>query len=342
MAASKGRAEVGTSTDRLTVCQSCHPPLGLVLLSTIAVQLRKSCQPFRVLGIWHRSLVLCDFRLHTASGAGSCHEFAGERHLLFLGLDRGDPLGAVAVLKPTGCRRKLGIFRGILRPIGDRLGGGAKFCQQWAMPIRKIAQLGEPVLRRQARALGLEELATPEIQRLLNDMIATMRDADGAGLAAPQVYESLQLVVIELQSNPRYPNLDTTPLTVLVNPKLTPLVELSSGSPAPEDAIQVYEGCLSVTGLRGRVTRPRRVRVEALDATGRALDLVWEGFAAAVVQHEVDHLAGILYVDRADPKSLMFLREFERHVPAERRVLDGAMARESRAGVTTDLAGLDG
>lgn len=191
------------------------------------------------------------------------------------------------------------------------------------MPIRKIAQLGEPVLRQQARPLALDELATAEIRRLIDDMIVTMRDADGAGLAAPQLYESLQLVVIELRQNPRYPNTGVLPVTVLVNPKLTPLVDLALGTLAAQDTIQVYEGCLSVAGLRGRVTRPRRVRVEAFDATGSPLDFVWEGFPAAVVQHETDHLSGTLYVDRADPKTLTFLREFERYVPAELRVVDG-------------------
>jgi peptide deformylase len=203
--------------------------------------------------------------------------------------------------------------------LGERLG----FWQEWPMPIRRIAQLGEPVLRQQARPLALDDLATAEIRRLIDDMIVTMRDADGAGLAAPQLYESLQLVVIELRQNPRYPNTGALPVTVLVNPKLTPLVVPSLGTLAAHDMIQVYEGCLSVAGMRGRVARPRRVRVEAVDETGRPLDFVWEGFPAAVVQHEADHLTGTLYVDRADPKTLTFLREFERYVPVELRVVDG-------------------
>jgi peptide deformylase len=193
------------------------------------------------------------------------------------------------------------------------------------MPIRKIAQLGEPVLRRPARALQPEELNTEHFRRLVEDMIETMRDADGAGLAAPQVYESVQLVVIELRDNPRYVNQPAIPTTILVNPIVRPMVDVSSGAPAPADCIRVYEGCLSVAGMRGRVTRPRRVRVEALDATGCPLEFEWEGFPAAVVQHEVDHLRGVLYVDRADPKTLTFLREFERYVPTEMRVVDGVV-----------------
>lgn len=195
------------------------------------------------------------------------------------------------------------------------------------MPIRKIAQLGEPILRLQSRPMGIEELASAEIHRLVDDMISTMRDADGAGLAAPQVYESLQLVVIELRENPRYPQAEAIPLTILVNPKLTPLVADSSGVLAPGDAIHLYEGCLSVPGIRGRVTRPRRIRVEAWDLSGEPLDFVWEGFRAAVVQHETDHLNGTLFIDRADSKTLTFLREYERHVLPEMRLVDGGAVR---------------
>ena len=189
------------------------------------------------------------------------------------------------------------------------------------MAIRKIAQMGEPVLRRRADPVDPKEIASPFIQTLIDDMIETMHDADGAGLAAPQVYESLQLCVIEVNQNPRYPQFEPIPLTILINPVVTPLVGMS-GALSTEDSFQMYEGCLSVPGLRGQVVRPRKVRVQALDRTGRALDFVWESFRAVVVQHETDHLSGTLYVDRADPKTLTFLREYERHVPTEARILD--------------------
>lgn len=191
------------------------------------------------------------------------------------------------------------------------------------MAIRKIAQLGEPVLRQKARELSREELRSPALQTLIEDMIETMHDADGAGLAAPQVYESVSIAVIEVQKNPRYPNVAPIPLTVLVNPRITPLVSSPTDALADEEAIEVYEGCLSITGLRGRVRRPRRVRVEAWDRNGEALDFEWQGFHAAVVQHECDHLNGTVFLDRADPKSVTFLREYERHVPFERRIVDG-------------------
>jgi peptide deformylase len=186
------------------------------------------------------------------------------------------------------------------------------------MSIRKIAQLGEPVLREIAAPVAPDALASARIQLLVDDLVETMRDAEGAGLVAPQVYESLQIVVIELGQSRRYPNLEPIPLITLVNPMVTP-VESEQEPPAQ---IAVYEGCLSVSGLRGQVFRPRKVRVQALDRSGAPLDFVWEGFRAAVVQHEVDHLNGSLFVDRAVPRTLAFLREFERTVPVERRVID--------------------
>jgi len=204
------------------------------------------------------------------------------------------------------------------------------------MAIRKIAQLGEPVLRVPARALRSDELGATSTERLIDDMIDTMRDADGAGLAAPQVYESLQLVVIELATARRYPNVEPIPLLTLVNPRVTPLVSGGTESLTDDDAITVYEGCLSVAGMRGRVRRPRRVRVQALDRTGQPLDFVWEGFRAAVVQHEVDHLLGTLFIDRALPRSLMFLREYERFVPPDQRVVDGAPPQAAGSPSTLD------
>jgi peptide deformylase len=188
--------------------------------------------------------------------------------------------------------------------------------------IRKIAQMGEPVLRMRARPLGSQEILSARVQLLIDDMIDTMRDADGAGIAAPQVYESIRVCVMEIGKNPRYPTMTSMPLTVLVNPEVTPLVP-NPGAPAETDSVTMYEGCLSVIGIRGRVRRPRKVAVRALDRSGKPIEFTLEGPLASVVQHETDHLDGVLFVDRADPKSLTFLREYERHVPLVERLRDG-------------------
>ena len=190
------------------------------------------------------------------------------------------------------------------------------------MALRKIAQMGEPVLRKRARELNPEEIGTPYIQTLIDDMIETMHDADGAGIAAPQVYESLRLCVMELSGNPRYPTVPALPLTVLINPVLEILV------PNPEEAgdadfVTMYEGCLSVSGIRGRVRRPRRCRVAGLDRDGVPFEILLEGPLASVVQHETDHLDGVLFVDRVDSMTLTFLREYDRNVTPEERIVDG-------------------
>lgn len=173
------------------------------------------------------------------------------------------------------------------------------------MPIRKIASIGHPVLREAARPLSREELLRPETQALIDDLIATMRDADGAGLAAPQIYEPVQLCALEVRDNPRYPYKPKIPLTVLVNPVLTPVTE---------ETFDNYEGCLSVPNLRGLVPRLCEVRVQAWDRHGQPLDYVARGITAGTYQHEVDHLHATLFVDRVrDTRSLCTWQEFERH-----------------------------
>ncbi len=173
------------------------------------------------------------------------------------------------------------------------------------MAILKVARLGHPILRKVAAPVSPEAILSPEVQRLIDDMIETMREYDGAGLAAPQVHVSKQITVYEVAENPRYPEADTIPLTVLINPRLTPLTE---------EMAEDWEGCLSVPDLRGRVPRYTRVRVEAYDRRGKKLQYVAEGFHARVVQHETDHLHGKVYLDRMRSlESLSFLREFVRY-----------------------------
>jgi peptide deformylase len=172
------------------------------------------------------------------------------------------------------------------------------------MAIRKIAQIGHPVLRQVAREVGPGELASPQTQRFIDDLIETMHDADGAGLAAIQVYEPIQICAIEVRNNPRYPYKPPIPLTVLVNPVLTPI---------DDEQFDNYEGCLSVPNLRGLVMRAVHLHVRAWDRHGNPIDEIVHGLKAGTYQHEVDHLHGRLFVDRADPSTFTTWTEFERH-----------------------------
>jgi peptide deformylase len=173
------------------------------------------------------------------------------------------------------------------------------------MPIRKIATIGHPVLREVARPVTREELAGTEIQSLIDDLILTMHDANGAGIAANQVYEPIQVCVLHVKDNPRYPYKPNIPLTVLINPEITPLTD---------ETFLNNEGCLSVPNLRGEVPRFTRVRVKAWDRTGKELDYEAKGLTAGTYQHEVDHLRGKLFVDRVtDTTTLATWADFERY-----------------------------
>jgi peptide deformylase len=170
--------------------------------------------------------------------------------------------------------------------------------------IRKIAQVGHPVLRERAREVAPDELRSSETQRFIDDLIETMRDANGAGLAANQVHAPVRICAIEVGDNPRYPYKPKIPLTILVNPILEPL---------GDDSFDNYEGCLSVPNLRGVVPRHAELRVRALDRDGNEIDRVVRGITAGTFQHEVDHLDGKLFLDRvADTTTLCTWAEFDR------------------------------
>jgi peptide deformylase len=173
------------------------------------------------------------------------------------------------------------------------------------MAVLKVARLGHPVLRAVAAPVPPEAIRTPQLQQLIDDMLETMDEYDGAGLAAPQVRVSKRIVIYGVESNPRYPDAEDVPLTVLVNPTVTALTEEQE-----ED----WEGCLSVPELRGMVPRWRRVRVEAWDRDGRPLRVEAGGFHARVVQHECDHLDGRVYLDRMRTMdTLSFVPELARY-----------------------------
>jgi peptide deformylase len=152
------------------------------------------------------------------------------------------------------------------------------------MTVRRVLKMGDPLLYKKSESIA--HFNTPELDSLVADMFDTMTELNGAGLAAPQIGVSQRVVIFGIEANPRYPQVEPVPTTVLVNPLLTPIgTEMEDG----------WEGCLSVPGLRGLVSRHLQLRYTGFDQHGRPIDRTVTGFHARVVQHECDHLDGILY-----------------------------------------------
>jgi peptide deformylase len=171
------------------------------------------------------------------------------------------------------------------------------------MPVRPIVRLGHPALRTVAAALSPASLASPETQQLIDDMVDTMHEANGVGLAATQVGVEIQLFVYESSGH-------DIPLHVVVNPMITP---------HERELVYDWEGCLSIPDLRGMVPRHPAVRVQGLDRQGKPLDYVCRGFEARIVQHEFDHLNGVVFLDRMrDFKTLGYMEESGRHMGGEK------------------------
>jgi len=169
------------------------------------------------------------------------------------------------------------------------------------MAVRQVLRMGDPALR--ARAEPVARAGDPAVRTTIDDMLDTMRACDGAGLAAPQIGVALRIVIFGIDRNPRYPDAPPVPLTVLINPEIAPLGD------ALEDG---WEGCLSVPGMRGLVPRHARIRYRGLDADGVPVDRTADGFHARVVQHECDHLDGILYPDRIEDRRMFgFIEELQ-------------------------------
>lgn len=152
------------------------------------------------------------------------------------------------------------------------------------MTVRRVLKMGDPLLYRRADPVAAFD--TPELNALITDMFDTMAALNGAGLAAPQIGVSQRVVIFGIEANPRYPHAEPVPMTVLINPELEPL---------GEDTEEGWEGCLSVPGLRGLVSRHRQLRYTGFDPMGNRIDRTVSDFHARVVQHECDHLDGILY-----------------------------------------------
>ena len=161
--------------------------------------------------------------------------------------------------------------------------------------------MGDPRLRRKAG--DVDRFGDDTLAALINDMLDTMKALDGAGLAAPQIGVPLRVVIFGFDNNPRYPDAPPVPLTILLNPEISPGLEAMNAD---------WEGCLSVPGMRGLVPRYTRIRYRGLDADGRELDREAEGFHARVIQHECDHLDGILFPDRIEDRQMFgFIEELQ-------------------------------
>jgi peptide deformylase len=172
------------------------------------------------------------------------------------------------------------------------------------MTVREIVTVGHPVLRQRAEEVDPADIAGAEIQELVDDLIDTMRAANGAGLAANQIGVPLRVATIEVNRNPRYPYKPPIPLTVVVNPRIDPL---------DDELVDINEGCLSVPDLRGTVQRHVNVRVRYVDRHGVAHDEIKRGLTAGTFQHECDHLDGVLFLDRVtDPTTFTTWASFER------------------------------
>jgi len=176
------------------------------------------------------------------------------------------------------------------------------------MSILKVARMGHPALRARARPIEPGEIKSPRVQQLIDDMFETMREYQGVGLAAPQVHQGLRVFVAGFASSPdddEHEERERVPLMALINPEITPV-----GTALAED----WEGCLSIPDLRGKVSRATEIKVKALDRRGRKVELRAKNFTARVIQHETDHLDGVLFLDRMKSlETLTFLDEFGRY-----------------------------
>jgi len=157
------------------------------------------------------------------------------------------------------------------------------------LAVKPVRRMGDPVLFQVARPV--EEFNTPELSEIIKDMFDTMEAMDGAGIAAPQIGVSLRVVIFGVDSNPRYPDVESVPMTILINPEITVLDAQTEAG---------WEGCLSVPGMRGLVPRAMKIKYRGFDQYGHVIERTASGFHARVVQHETDHLDGILYPMRIE------------------------------------------
>jgi peptide deformylase len=181
------------------------------------------------------------------------------------------------------------------------------------MSILKVARMGHPVLRTKARAVDPAEIATPAFQKLIDDMFETMREYSGIGLAAPQIHESLRLFVAGLRPSRLTGEMsddNEMPFVAIINPEITP-VRSEAGS---IEIVDDWEGCLSIPDIRGKVPRPKAIKVRALNREGKRVEMQASGLPARVIMHETDHLDGVLFFDRMKTlDTLTYMDEYGRY-----------------------------
>jgi peptide deformylase len=172
------------------------------------------------------------------------------------------------------------------------------------MSILKVARMGHPVLRAKCKPVAPADIGSAQVQQLIDDLFATMREYQGVGLAAPQVHVGLRLFVAGFAPS-KGEEEDHVPLMALINPEITPV---------GDDIVEDWEGCLSIPDIRGKVPRATEITVKAYDRKGRRVEISARGFTARVIQHETDHLDGVLFFDRMTSfETLTFLEEFSRY-----------------------------
>lgn len=173
------------------------------------------------------------------------------------------------------------------------------------MSLLDVIKMGNPRLREVCSQISSLAINTPEFQKFVDDLIETQRAEDGAGIAASQVDVPFRVFTMEMNENPRYPNKKSFPLLIAINPEIEPISNTK---------IESWEGCLSIPGIRGQLPRYKQIRLNALDRNGKPYAIELDGFAAIVAQHELDHLNGILLIDRMETmKTLSFQKEFEKY-----------------------------
>ena len=173
------------------------------------------------------------------------------------------------------------------------------------MAVLKVIKAGHPTLRKVSKYIFKKEYKSLQFQEFIDDLVETMRAENGAGIAAPQVNIKRRVFVMEVKDNPRYPNKESFPLLIAINPEIEPI---------GTKKVKSWEGCLSIPGLRGRLKRYKKIKLKALDRHGKPYEKVLKGFAAVVAQHELDHLNGTLFIDRMKSmKTFSFREEYEEY-----------------------------